>query len=92
MLKILRLENDERRRVQRSYRSRFQNGASRKTARQRAGKSYTKFMGRHLHRVVAEKILGRPLRKGEIVHHIDGNHLNNAPDNLQVMTRSEHMR
>jgi hypothetical protein len=27
-----------------------------------------------------------------VVHHIDGNGHNNNPDNLQVMTQSEHMR
>ena len=26
------------------------------------------------------------------VHHLDGNHANNAPENLQVMTRAEHAR
>jgi hypothetical protein len=29
--------------------------------------------------------------KGSVVHHIDGNKLNNSVDNLQCMTRSEHM-
>ena len=48
------------------------------------GKSYTKIYGRHAHRVVAEQILGRPLRKGEVVHHVDGNKRNNNPENLIV--------
>lgn len=43
-----------------------------------------------MHRVVAEQKLGRPLVAGEIVHHIDGNKRNNAPENLQVMTQSKH--
>lgn len=54
--------------------------------------TYRKFHGRHIHRVVAEEMLGRPLKRGEIVHHIDGNKHNNDPSNLQVMTQSEHMK
>jgi hypothetical protein len=56
------------------------------------GKGYVKRGGRHEHRVVAEAKLGRPLRKGEVVHHKDGNKQNNAPDNLEVMTQGMHMR
>ena len=44
------------------------------------------------HRVRASKKLGRPLRDGEVVHHIDGNKLNNRPSNLQVMTPEQHWR
>lgn len=54
--------------------------------------TYPKLFGRHEHRRVAEEKLGRPLAKGEIVHHIDGDKHNNHPDNLQVMTQSEHMK
>lgn len=36
------------------------------------------------HRVVMEQKLGRPLQRGEVVHHIDGNRANNHPDNLEV--------
>jgi hypothetical protein len=56
------------------------------------GKSYPKHMGRHEHRVVAERMLGRKLVKGEIVHHADGNKMNNDQSNLLVMTQGEHMR
>lgn len=38
-----------------------------------------------IHRIVAAEKLGRPLRKGEVVHHIDGNKHNNHPDNLIVL-------
>ena len=44
------------------------------------------------HRVIASKKIGRPLRDNEVVHHRDGNKLNNKPSNLQVMTRSEHWK
>lgn len=44
------------------------------------------------HRVIASKKIGRPLRDNEVVHHRDGNKLNNKPSNLQVMTRFEHWK
>lgn len=56
------------------------------------GKGYTKTYGKHTHRIVAEQMLGRPLRRDEIVHHKDGNKQNNNPSNLEVMTQSEHAR
>lgn len=57
------------------------------------GKTYRKFYGRHEHRAVAEAMLGRSLRPGEIVHHIDGNKLNNDPTNLDVLaSQSEHCK
>lgn len=36
------------------------------------------------HRLLAEQALGRPLKRNEVVHHIDGNKLNNKPSNLMV--------
>jgi CRISPR/Cas system-associated exonuclease Cas4 (RecB family) len=42
----------------------------------------------YLHRVIAEAKIGRALRSGEIVHHIDHNPLNNHPDNLEVCSSS----
>jgi hypothetical protein len=75
-------------------------GASRASAEQRGeaqrgrgeGRTYRKRNGRHEHRAVAEQKLGRPLKRGEIVHHIDGDYLNNDPDNLAVMTQADHIR
>ncbi len=58
-----------------------------------AGKTYAKTYGRHTHRIVAEQILGRPLRSGEVVHHKDGNKRNNDPSNLVVFaSAAEHAR
>jgi hypothetical protein len=55
------------------------------------------------HRLVAEKYLLNDENTVEIdgikylspfyeVHHIDGNRLNNSPENLMVLTKSEHMK
>ena len=44
---------------------------------------------RLVHRVVAEKKLGRRLYAQEVVHHIDRNKLNNHPENLYVFANQE---
>ena len=43
-----------------------------------------------VHREVMASKLGRALLSGEIVHHVDGNPSNNAPENLELQTRSTH--
>jgi Na+-translocating ferredoxin:NAD+ oxidoreductase RnfC subunit len=66
--------------------------AAERQRRKSEGKTYTKTNGRHTHRSAAEELIGRQLSKGEVVHHIDGNKLNNNPDNLMVLTHAEHAR
>lgn len=56
------------------------------------GKTYEKTFGVHTHRIVAEKMIGRKLLKGEVVHHIDGDKRNNDPLNLMVFKfQAEHL-
>lgn len=44
------------------------------------------------HRHVVEKRIGRYLDQGEVVHHIDGNPSNNAPENLRLYaSQAEHI-
>ena len=47
--------------------------------------TYLKIGARHIHIIVAELALKRPLAVGEVVHHIDENKKNNSIENLAVL-------
>ena len=42
--------------------------------------------------IVIEEKIGRSLKKGEVVHHMNGDKLDDSPDNLEVMYKKEHDR
>ncbi len=46
--------------------------------------------GVRVHRLVAAAKVGRPLKKSEDVHHLDGDKLNCTPDNLEILGHQEH--
>ena len=44
------------------------------------------------HIYLGEKIINRPLRENEVVHHLDGNRANNRIENLLVLEQPQHMK
>lgn len=52
---------------------------------------YKKLGRRQYSHIVAENSIGRDIVAGEVVHHINGDRLDNRPENLKVMTISEHI-
>lgn len=44
------------------------------------------------HRALMEALLGRKLKRNEVVHHINGNKIDNRLENLQLMSAEEHVK
>lgn len=47
---------------------------------------------RAAHRVILEMCLDRPLASDEVVHHINGIRTDNRRDNLELMSKQDHLR
>jgi ribosomal protein L33 len=55
--------------------------------------TYRKIGARHAHRVIAERMVRRKLKPGEVVHHKNGDHRDNRPENLAILpSQAEHAR
>lgn len=57
-----------------------------------AGAKNQRVSGIVLYRKMAELKTGKNLTSDDEIHHIDGNHYNNAAENLLVVSKSEHMK
>ena len=44
------------------------------------------------HRLIMEKHINRPLKKEEVIHHINGDRLDNRIENLIILTQGKHIK
>jgi 7-cyano-7-deazaguanine reductase len=55
-------------------------------------RSQDSIRGKARHRLIGDCLLGRKLTSREDIHHKDGNHFNNNPENIEIKLRSQHRR
>ena len=57
-----------------------------------SGYRYVRYNGKRMpeHRAIAEKVLGRPLKSSEVVHHVNMNQLDNRHSNLLICDKNYH--
>jgi hypothetical protein len=78
--------------AEQSRRGRCNDGAKQRLRGDLHNVWYRVVRGRHEHRAVIERILGRRLKSNEIVHHLDENKRHNKSNNLVLTTRKIHVQ
>lgn len=57
----------------------------------RVNRGYLQYKGKPCHRIIWEQDIG-PIPPGHDIHHKDGNTFNNLLENLECLTKSDHIR